>query len=644
MKRRKRISRLAFALLAGGAALAVAALPSCDESNRPGPFVVEGATAGAGPLYRNEPLVLRFSEPLEEGHPPQFAAIVRTARGQSLAVAARADGRHLLLEPHRSQTETDRGLSPLWPIGPYLEVSVPLATAGRELKSRSGSLLARPFHARIPLSPDLLRLPGQLEVLETAPRDLLTSRVEVSMDDPEFEVRIRFNTSIDPASLEAGVQVIDRSRQDRVHGARPQLLPGDARQVRIRPFLSGFQLFNAGTQYEILLTGSLRSRDGRSLAEPKSLKFRTARGGPRLLQIGFDQASDFAPESSRCWNPAWPNLRPLKEEFLVASNASGEQRTLLELVAGPEDSGAEAVPAPFSSRPSHAQILIPGRWFPNHEPAVVTGIGFLGSPIGPACTAELVISMGLLEESRALAGLGLSPRYDANINYATVRHIPLPSRDGRFQFPASPGAEPAQAGRSTAAWRPFEISFESPFDYPGRGQDILLDIRNLTGVRNPVNRNGIDLLGTVQRGGADTILLGELGASSGFKGPVNLALVLRAQRYYDVLTRWYVVEDAEEPAFRDAGWKGEGIRDHHFRVLWQSGTPVLRPDGAILTGETGTPVCEPEDPDGWSVFPPTSGARAIRARISYNPSAVYRAERPPEIEYLLLAYREGRTR
>jgi hypothetical protein len=604
---------------------------------------VESVTLGEGALFRNEPLVLRVSHPLQDQTPPQMLAVVKTARGKRVAVAVRADGHHLILSPRPSQQDLDLGVSALWPQSPYLDVFIPSASAGKELRRRDGMPLAESFSARVPLSADLIKLPGALEIRGAVPEGLTERIVAIAMDDPDFEVQIQFNAPLDPASLEAGVQIIDRTRQDRVLGAKPLLVAGDEARVRIRPFAKGFLLWNADTLYEVLLTKSLRSRDGRALPEARSLKFRTEKEGPRLLQIGFDLPTAFDQKSLRSWNPAWPKLRPLKEEVPVYSDVSGELRTLGDLIPMDEQQGPGSVPSIFSGKPSHSQILIPGPWFQGTEPCVITGISFFGSPISPACRADLALSMGLLEESRALAGLGLSEEFESNLAFSTTRPIFLPTRSGMFEFPVTKEPGPAFGILRASPWKTFEIPFTAPFDYPGRGQDLVLDIRNISGVIHPEQPSGIDLSASIQTRRPNSLLIGELGSPRGRSGSVSLTMALRAHRYSEVVSRWYLVQGMETPQFRDAGWKGEGVRDHHFSVMWQAGEPTLDGNGEEIRDEHGRPICVPTEKDLWSVVPPTSGSRAIRAKITFHAAAIARADRPIEIEYLLLTYREAKN-
>jgi hypothetical protein len=295
--------------------------------------------------------------------------------------------------------------------------------------------------------------------------------------------------------------------------------------------------------------------------------------------------------------------------------------------------------------PSHSQILISGQWFPDDEPCVITGISFYGSLIAPTCSAEIVLSMGLLDETRALAGSGLSEDFESNVAYSTIRPLFIETnRSGQFEFPVTKRIEQVYGVYSREQpWQTFEIPFLSPFDYPGRRQDLVLDIRNLSGVSNPVQSSGIDLVASVQTRRPNSLLLGELGASSGLCDGVSLTMVLRAQRYLEVISRWYVVKDMEAPQFRDAGWKGDGIRDHHFTVTWQAGEPTLDAQGNALLYPDGTPICQPAQKEYWSMIPPTKGGRAVRAKITFHAAALARAERLPEIEYLLLTYRESKN-
>ena len=628
---------------------------SCGDPARAQGFFVEAVTAGAGPLHLNEPIVLRMSDALRPGVQPQRSVAVTDATGTRQPVEVRADGRHLIVKPWRDPQGLKGGMTALWPISSHLNLKVSPAVAGRELRSRSGEILQNGFHAKIPLVSTLRQPSGSLALTNCVPDLRNPDHMETLEVGPKFEISLRFNAALRASSLTAGIQIMDQSRGRGLESADIYLDQDDHRLVHIRPFPSGFLHFNADTPYRILLTRSLRTVDGRSLPQNQTLNFRTADTGQRLLQMTFAEKQDFDQGSRKSWNPIWRLLRPYQEETYSWTVVSGESTSLAQSFRGDGSADVSTLPSVFSGIPSRSQILIPGDRFLSDQPCMITGVAFIGSSIAPTTRCELSLGLGFLHPDRRMEGL--SAQFQANVVADSLWQVRLPvDRDGYYHFPSSSQAD-------VQPWEQFELEFLEPYLHPGQNQDLVLEIHNQSGVENKWNRNpklGIDLLAASRAAKPNTLLVCEGNETTGRVGPMDLICGLKLLRYPDVTTRWYVVSDVEKPHFREVkvpaagavgenqnyqvAWSGRGVRDHHFRITWQSGKVITDNKGNPVLDEAGLPRCRPAEDGTWSVFPPRDGRSAIRARIQWMPAAITLGDSPPEIESLLLSYTDGRER
>jgi hypothetical protein len=614
----------------------LATIGGCDR-DRPVAFHAESVTAGPGPIGLNDPVVIRFSEPLAAALPSR-ALVVRTEGGSLVPVVLEGDGRHLIVRPAATR---DTGGWPLWPRVPSIEVSLPVPIAGPGFESALGRALTAPFRQQVRLMDGWTRRPGNLELVESFPAN---GTRDISLD-PEigpFNIRLRFNGPLDQDSLESGIQVVDLRRRERV--ATPSLDPEDPTVAVVNPFnQGGTALFNAGTPYEVVITQGLRSRDGRTPLTDETITFTTAPGGHRLLQVGFEDERDFDVLSRHAFDPVRRVLRPKPLTDWVMSPGDGqtENEGLAALIKYDLDQGRERpltppeVPHVFSRCPSRAQILISGRWL-GIQPRLITSVAFQSTePIRPDTrAADLVVSLGYLDPELQAAGGGLSLDLTANVSGAQA--IPLLGAPGPYRFAGSKESEKGVV----------RLIFAEPFHYSGRYNDLVLDITNLSGVESAwfgPDDHGIDVRGMSKSrvvGDRAVFALGRPHEPLAFLNTSFIPLfVIETRDTYPVETRWYVVEDIPSPRFLTTpapSVRGTARAGRDFTVEYQAGRPLLDEQGRVRQLPSGAPDCEAAG--SYAPLPPRGGAAAIRLRITFNNRWYPPGEQTPEIEYILLRY------
>ncbi len=603
-------------------------------------FCVEAVTAGTGPIWRNEAILVRFSRPLASGALPQRALLVRNERGAPVAVDLQRSGRHVIIRP--GSDPEDAGLR-LWPTTGELSIEIPVPIAGPTFRSLTGDDLTAGFTTTVTIRTGERRLPGHLELVSSTPP---SGTLGLRMDEG---LRLRFNAPLDAGTLINGIQVVDRERRE-VVGALPRLDPGDSRSVIIQPFevtlrdqRRGMSLFNAGARYEVVVTRSLRSRDGRRPLSRQSVSFTTRDEGPRLLAVQFGDKTDFNEDSRsrRHHDRTRGTLRPQPRPDHAFSLGDGSSNlvsladTLARSIQGEDAARYSEIPHVFSHCPARTQVLIPGDWL-GTAPMFITGLRLLTtSPVKhPASASELVVSLGYLNPD--LAESGLESALDRNIIQAQSMDVGL--RDGVVTFLP-------EERRSSQV----HLSFAEPFHYSGGRRDMVVEFRH-EGVTNPMENQkpvkvGVDVAGAAHqpRGGDRGRTRLAIGRGSDAQNPVVpptrfvLSCVLSTTVNDPVVTRWYVVDDVDKPAFQlDPVARGSASMNRDFHVEYQAGAPKTGSAGEIQMTADGTPDCAATG--GWSPRPPRDGSRAVRLRITFANRWYSPGEDLPEIEYILLRY------
>ena len=593
-------------------------------------FHAEAVTTGQGPIWRNESILIRFSRPLASGPLPSRALIVREAGGRVVKTDLERDGRHLIVMP---ATSADTGGVRLWPRTTELSISIPVPLAGPTFRSVDGAELARGHSARVKVNDGERRLQGSLELLSSMPA---SGSTDIGMDQ---EIRLLFNAPLDARSLTTGIQVVDRRRRD-VVGATPRLVANDHREVVIRPFevelrdARGMSLFNAGAAYDVVITPSLRSRDGRSPTEQQSVTFTTVDKGTRLLAVQFADETDFHPESRPYYHDSRGILRPRLRKDAACSSGDGHTELVSLRRACDPDADPQSVPHVFSSCPARSQVLIPGNWL-GERPLFVTGIAFLatGKFDHPVTANELIVNIGYLNRKADEVQLGLGMELDLNLQ--GWQSMNVGAVDGKVEIRPNE-KQPGMV----------YLGFGEAFHYDGSNRDLVIDIRH-EGVSNvyAIAKDGLDIRGAphpTPGQGRPQLAIAAGGAKTSERPPSNFSLrcILSTEVNDPIRTRWYVVSDVLNPRFKPrTPAYGTHLSERDFKIEFQGGRPELDAYGQIVKNPNGTPRCVRTGV--WTTVPPQDGSQAVRLRITFNDRWYSSGEDLPEIEYILLRYFGG---
>lgn len=625
-------SRSASLVLACVAGVALAAgLGGCDRIV-PATFRAEAVTAGDGPIGPNEAIVIRFSRPLEDAPPPARSVLVRPAGGTPIALESEVRGRHLLLRPKAAS-----GAPVEWPTEPgSVEVLIPYPIAGAGLRSRDGEAHAAGFRASVRVAPRRMVRTGRFRFLESDPVNGATGVDFATPAAPELPIQLVFDAPVDPLTLDAGIQIVDLARMEVLPGIPRRIDARDPRRVSMAAVSEGV-VFGGGTRYEIRLTDSLRSCDGRSLLEPATITFgtRPERGNPRILRIDLGSASAFDAGSRPVFSPrGGVTANPTYHPILPPGSGTG-LRSLGECI------GSDA-PQPFCAAglSSRSQMIVPSAWLrpaagaDEDDPArfLVTAVDFhttLEIPIDLEAR-ELQVSLGHLGRRIGEGGDGLADRFDWNDDGGRKsRPVALRHRGGRLLLsPALPGGN----GKPAPPGRILHLEFAEPFVYDAAQGDLVVGIRLEGGISSDqphrVIWQGADLQGIPgDKHGPSTLVLGRIGETAGRGVPFQPYVWIHTLRIPPLVTRWHIVRDLESPRFFAPGIRALGdAREHEdFILSYQGGNPVLDQDGAILRDPDGAPRCA--DAGAWSADLPADGCRAIRIRIDFDPRLLLQNKR-----------------
>ncbi|NRA94770.1 MAG: Ig-like domain-containing protein [Planctomycetes bacterium] len=623
----KRLSQLGLC----GCLILVVLLVGCENEVRArSGFHAEAVTAGQGPIWRNESILVRFSRPLSSEPLPDRALIVREAHGRLVKIELERDGRHLIVTPALSSAI---GGVRLWPRTTELSLSIPVPLAGPTFRSLDGAELARGYSTRVKVNDGERRLQGGLELVSSIPD---TGATDIDMDQ---EIHLQFNAPLDVRSLETGIQVIDRRRRN-VVGATPRLAEHDHREVVIKPFevelrdARGMSLFNAGAIYDVVITPSLRSRDGRRPTEQRSITFTTVDKGPRLLAVQFADETDFDPESRSVYHDARGMLRPRLRKDAACSPGDGHTELVSLRRTCDPDADPQTVPHVFSSCPARSQVLIPGNWL-GGRPVFVTGIAFLatGPFTNPVTADDLIVSIGYLNRKPEEVHLGLG--MDLDLNLIGGQSMNVGAVDDKVEI------RPIQTQPGIVSLR-----FEEPFHYVGGNRDLVIDIRH-QGIENvyATAKDGLDIRGAphaIPGQGRPRLAIATGRASTAEHPPSDFSLrcILETAVNEPIVTRWYVVSDVDKPRFKpQPPALGTHLSKRDFKIEFQAGRPDLDANGEIIKNANGTPRCI--GTGVWTTVPPQDGSRAVRLRITFTDRWYSPGEDLPEIEYILLRYLGG---
>ena len=188
-----------------------------------------------------------------------------------------------------------------------------------------------------------------------------------------------------------------------------------------------------------------------------------------------------------------------------------------------------------------------------------------------------------------------------------------------------------------------ELRFSQPFAYAGGERDMVVEIHNggVTFGYEHQSWGGLDVLGAQhgEAGKARRTVAFEDGGGRRVASSFVLRYMLRVADNPPIVTRWYRIDDAENPQFITNKNDAYGTADPlDYSLQYQAGTAVLDEAGHPKMRLDGTPDCTATGL--WRSRPP-AGAKAVRVRIRFDDRWYPSGQEPPEIEYILVRYKEG---
>ncbi len=631
-----RVPKSALSILTWPLWLAVVTACHADE---PASFLPLQLTAGPGPIGATEPILIRFSKPLAREAVPKRSVRVTSLAGHPVSVRLSVDGRLLRVDPDNPLQR--------WPDLRGLRVQVLHPIASQGLRAQDGSELMGGLSAEVAVDDTMVPRGQDLELVVARPNPEGAPLVTAS-----DHIALTFSAPLDPRTIEVGCQVFDRARDVSVEDVVRFVDPLNPRTIIISPFAGGLP-WAADQVYEVRLGLDLRSSEGRLLKSPLTLRWRTAPGNDRLLQVGFRSETDLDPRSVSALSEPFELLkpRPLFETLIppvpggsLASLTSGWSRT------------DPFIPNLFGLTPTRAQVLIPWSWLsasPDSEFAphrcLIQALTFhLAEPIpADAAIDEVRLRLGYLSRRSREAETGLSDRFEHNDEGG--RRSKTLQVAGGLPWRLSPSSRVEER-------RYIRLEFAEPFLYDRTEGDLVLTIEHsgvYAGPTASLPAVGLGLQGLPDRGTstdskprAGALLLS---ATPPGRGESARTVHSRFQPYLwistisypSVVSRWHVV--AGQGRFRFFREPGLGIRargeeERDFQIYYQGGEPAMTAEGTPLADQDGRPLCLESGP--FDLGPPTDGARAVRLRIEFMPRSPHADGDPPEIEYVLLGYQE----
>lgn len=567
---------------------------SCGPRSGPEVFKALGLRSGEGPIYRNEPVIIRFNRRLAPDPPSTQAVVLRGREGRDVPYRMQVRGRFLSLWPQ----------SPLgWPPAPELQVILRWPPPGGGVRSLDGAWLGEGFKRRVELLLDYRPKAGSLEVVAVE-----AEAGALSGGSPGSQVTLRFNAPLEPQTIHEGIVVRDVRTGERHPAVSIHQDPRDPNAVVLSlmqptgdPAVAYRPL--SGT-FWVGVTPDLASLDHRRPVHAETvtaLEPQTPTHG-RVL-VSFSHPSDFAPQSRHLCDGSGTLKPPLPTPHVEPVPREA-----------PPPGGWKRQPEILRAGPTRAQLRIPAADLPGGglRPFHVDQIWVFCAPgIDPA--AQVL-------DPRVLLGYGPSGSFAAEfrLNQERLAHGHVTSRRLTFRRPSDSDCTVAV------------ITFPEPFAYEGLGLDLLLELEH-AGVQTPYGAGAIPL--QARKAGeerAGELVVGSPEERYGRIGESFLPrLALVTHTYTQVITRWYRLPPLKSPALdhdplRDVVGTARESRDFH--IAYQG--LVLQPDGSELQTE-------------WSSLPPRGRVLAIRLRIEFIERNAGPGEEPPEIEHILLHFREG---
>ena len=588
-----------LAPLGGLLVLTMLALGGCERAPQ-GPFRPEALASGGEAIHLNEDVEICFSEPLAAGLQPRRAVRVTDAAGRALAFGLEARGHWLVVSP-----DDPAG----WPLTPWIDIALPWPSLGRGIRSAREAEMTESFGVRVPLLQSRRRFEGSLALLEDnigGPDARSGARWD---PDPRWGLELHFNAPLDPASLRAGIQVVDATRGELVD-VEAFLDPTDGHTVRLRGLVDGVSAFQADTSYQVELTRHLRSLDGRTLLAESTRPFTTRPGASGVILARFERPEDVAPESRADLLATGGDgiLRPTPRDELYGTDG-GQAKTWSQDI--------------FPASPSVVQVLIPAEALPLHA-CLLKQIHFRahGRPPPGARVDDLTVTLGYLDP-----GTALDVDMEENASRARgTRTLQLELRGDSWMLAG--GHEDEQD---------IELGLVEPFfPYPGHGESLLLTLTLPEGVAHGF-REPVPVEGTALSEGRDgwPVVVRSLGDRYGRPVRFQPLIYLITLTWNPVTTRWYEIPAAiRNPVLSPSiDVRGRGMQYEDFLVQYQAGRRI----GSVI-----------EPVGDWLETPPRLGSassvdrdvRAVRMRVQFLPRPHVGGEEPPEIESILLRYQD----
>jgi len=569
-------------------------------------FHATGVRSGEEPILRNEPIVIRFTDPLVAGTPPKGTVALTDEGGRAVPFRLEARGRFLSLLPTH-----DAG----WPAPARLKIRLLWPPVGLPLRNVRGEPLQGPFEGMVTIAAGHRRGAGQLTLADRRTLRSLGPRRRASVPATQ-EQKLVFNAPIDPATLEQGIVI--RSLRDKRPLPRDRyyarISPSDGRVVYVGHLMPSahdeqIRIFRGGGRYELVATRELASYDGRHPLRDRPLAhYQTPEKAFGFIEIDFDEETDFDPSSRHFFHPGEP-LRPGRK-----------MRTpvFLQPPGGPQ---AAADVTLFSDAPATTFIRIPAAFLPEGgERKLFIEAVIFQTVVDPRSRIDIEEFEGSI--AYLVAGRDLDP------NRTRMERLLRKQVRGLRDL--------GWIRQKTTRLLRLGLSPDDPgtggFYYDGEGKDLVLKLSS-AGLASAAGDREVRVRAWRPEGDIPDGLFLRIQDDQPVPRPILPCMVLVTYSYQPVITRWYTLPQIKNPVFSrrpNLDFQGKGLELQDFEVEYQGG--IVNPDGTII------PVGD------WSPYPPRGGPRAVRLRITLtpNPDTTRSGAEELEIDHLILHFQEGK--
>ena len=571
------------------------------------------------PIPEGSPLVLLASKSLAT-HQCEDSLVVTDAQGRLVSCQFESVGPHLLLHPRATKFCIRDA--------PY-SVSSPWPPLGGSLMAADGERLHTPFHLRV----DVRAADAATETLRLLPctEPIRLQATSLHEQNRRLALALTFTASVDPQTLESGIQVIDASRRETLPGVQIRVDDAQPQRVVIEPFATSPWLCAQG-RYRVEILDTVRSQGGLA-ATPDQCAFEVD-APTHLLQFDFTSGADVA-DAAKSQVKRDGLLLPTAVHTPVLPTDSG---TLVPL-------GGQGLRALFARAPQtvRAQLLIPATWFrasmsSEDEAArrLITEIDLLTDQPVPA---DLVASRMVvrLHQRNAQVADGLGDVFDENL--ATGELCPL--LGGSFD-----GMTPLAHGQTQDSSRILRLRLAEPHVVDVRGGDLVLSIEHdgVWSLLHPIPDAGITVLGSMahenEPGPTAYVLAPRNESRASERSRAQPHVWIQTVTFPHVSSAWKLLPQQEQPLNfrREQGrhLQADAVEGRHFTLRYVGGSVRRSPNGAPQLDSDGMPVCDAVTTA--DQVPPRKRMDALRLVVEWLPSAEL-LRSSPSIEYILVAWK-----